>query len=288
METNIPRPTSIPLLENQVVCISTPQDLHKYQKEQWIYRGHRETDWALASSLERFCEILKIDVSSMAHIEDQLLREFKRRYHQYSDSPPVEGDLLEWLAVMQHHGAPTRLLDFSYSLYVAAYFALETATRPCAIWAMNKEWAYRESIAQQTTNQEKDFFQKPLQNSAYCRKMFRQIFKSETQRGHIVCPFSPFRLNERLTMQKSVFLLASNLSTRLEENLMAMRGWNDENNLLRLIIQPDLHKKTLGLLFNMNVTRATLFPGLDGFAQSLGVYRPVLDMNNEQEVRYPC
>jgi hypothetical protein len=48
---------------------------------------------------------------------------------------------------MQHHGAPTRLLDFTYSIYVAAYFALESADADAAVWAVNAPWALRTSVA---------------------------------------------------------------------------------------------------------------------------------------------
>jgi len=48
---------------------------------------------------------------------------------------------------MQHHGAPTRLLDFTYSFYIAAYFALEESEKDCAIWALNMKWSVEESKA---------------------------------------------------------------------------------------------------------------------------------------------
>lgn len=47
---------------------------------------------------------------------------------------------MEWLALMQHFGAPTRVLDITKSSYVAAYFAIEDATAgdDCAVWAINE------------------------------------------------------------------------------------------------------------------------------------------------------
>ena len=62
---------------------------------------------------------------------------FKRKAHQFLAQPPDPDDDFQWLALMQHHGAPTRLLDFTWSPYVAAFFALERATSDAAVWALN-------------------------------------------------------------------------------------------------------------------------------------------------------
>jgi hypothetical protein len=79
----------------------------------------------LKTTLERACESYDIPLEKARVIEDILLRNFMRKYHHYSQHIPDRGNTLEWLSVMQHYGAPTRLLDFTYSVYVAAYFALE-------------------------------------------------------------------------------------------------------------------------------------------------------------------
>ena len=62
-------------------------------------------------------------------VEGSLLREFIRRFHHYSDYAPRENDELEWFALMQHHGAPTRLLDWSDGALMALHFAVRNKSR---------------------------------------------------------------------------------------------------------------------------------------------------------------
>ena len=71
---------------------------------------------------------------------------FRRAYYQYAQHIPASESVIEWISLMQHHGAPTRLLDFTYSIYVAAYFALESADSDCAVWAVRAPWALEQSV----------------------------------------------------------------------------------------------------------------------------------------------
>ena len=89
------------------------------------------------------------------------------------------------------------------------------------------------------------------------------------------CPLNPFRLNERLRIQKGVFLVAGTIERSFMENLNAIPGHDDPRNIVQLVIPSKLRMPLLQTLFSMNITRTSLFPGLDGFAQSLGVYHPV-------------
>lgn len=77
------------------------------------FRGHADHEWRLTCSLERFGGIDR---------EMSLIKRFKQNaYPIISDRPESEW---EWLFVMQHHGLPTRLLDWSESALVALYFAV--------------------------------------------------------------------------------------------------------------------------------------------------------------------
>ena len=69
--------------------------------------------------------------------EARAIRIFRRKAHNYLDDPRALDDDLRCLALMQHHGAPTRLLDFTKSPYVAAFFALESATDDASVYALN-------------------------------------------------------------------------------------------------------------------------------------------------------
>lgn len=88
----------------------------------WIFRGHSDCKWQLWPSLERLDPQLDWEAA-----EGDLLRNFQAKARLYADDVPGDGQRVEWLGLMQHHGLPTRLLDFTYSPFVATYFALREA-----------------------------------------------------------------------------------------------------------------------------------------------------------------
>src|SRR5512134_31011 len=102
----------------------------------WCFRGQANAEWTLRSSLSRHIEVSKVTDQVWELQERRIRRIFRRKSHLFLDDLPQD-DELEWLALMQHHGAPTRLLDFTWSPYVAAFFALERARGDAAIWAIN-------------------------------------------------------------------------------------------------------------------------------------------------------
>src|SRR5689334_12744842 len=86
----------------------------------FVFRGHGDAGWALETSLERA-------TSSLPHrtVEDVLMNAFRQGAHLFEKHLPPADDDLSWLALMQHYGLPTRLLDWTRSPHVAAYFAAE-------------------------------------------------------------------------------------------------------------------------------------------------------------------
>lgn len=92
----------------------------------WLFRGHKDSKFKLEPSVERAAGGKAI---SWAALELMISEEFKskaRTYIKPAELPP-SSDSLGWLALMQHYGIPTRLIDFTYSPYVACtlHFAAE-------------------------------------------------------------------------------------------------------------------------------------------------------------------
>lgn len=92
----------------------------------------------------------------------------------------------------------------------------------------------------------------------------------------LVMPDTPYFLNERLTAHQGAFLCTGNISKPFVENLKAMIGWDRGCNVrkLRLCFDPAERVKAVKTLKRMNVSSTVLFPGLDGFARSLGEELP--------------
>src|SRR5688572_3718768 len=106
-----------------IVELSSWQDFKRMIEQfssHWAFRGQANGNWVLNNAIER-TEF----ISFYPEIERDFLTEFQRGARNYLTRDETPGHLIEWLALMQHHGAPTRLLDLSRSPFIAAYFAYE-------------------------------------------------------------------------------------------------------------------------------------------------------------------
>jgi hypothetical protein len=254
----------------------------------WIFKGLL-SEWRLHSTLDRAFLKFNIDRNDEQApanaIEKELIRDFQRLYDG-NDRQAVLEDTLYCISLMQHHGAPTRLMDWTYSPFIAAYFALEYAHDadkkkqndgkvPAAIWCFNTEWC-------------KGYVKQKPKIKSLMDIRLTEVFPpdctfiplympSEGKPFTFVYPENPYLLHTRLARQQGVFLCPSDVSKSFEVNLKKLgkkyRGSDDEIKdsiyEIRCKLTREDRIKALNQLHRMNIDRSSLFPGLDGFAKSM-------------------
>ena len=208
--------------------------------------------------------------------ESWMLLDFKREANNYLTHLPKPEDSLEWLALARHYEMPSRLVDFTYSFYVAAYLALSTRGRRFnekqkkededgCILAINLTWM-KEQVEHKLKNtwcQKYDICFK--QASFHNTELFRKFAFKYTE--DYVVPVNPLRRNPRLAKQQGLFLCPGNIKEDFDKNLR--KTLEGEENVKRLIrLRTNLRSEAMRDLSKMNVSLATLYPDLSGWAKS--------------------
>lgn len=234
-------------------------------KGKWVFRGHRAENWELESTLERAMRRFNIGQSTPSKLEGGLVRQFSRRAHHFISDAPREEEWVEWLALMQHHGAPTRLLDFTYSFYVGLFFALEDMElgSESALWAVNVDWLDGRLTKIVGANLFKTFTERD--RNVRKIKTFRGLLGSGRRMAFFL---NPYRLNQRLSIQQGIFLCPGDVSSSLVKNLEALGSAGDMIRKIKINLDQSEYRRCIRKLIRMNMTRTSLFPGLDGFAMS--------------------
>ena len=99
----------------------------------WTFRGQQDASWPLSSTLQRSGQEGRKTSVLLTGVELEIIEAFQRRAHHFLKDPPPSDKRIEWMALLQHFGGTTRLLDFTKSFYVAAFFAVERASTEAAM-----------------------------------------------------------------------------------------------------------------------------------------------------------
>lgn len=246
-------------------------DSLKDKKANWIFRG-QSSDKPLRTTLERALKDYQIDLQEAPDIEEKLIRDFRRKYFG-PDHERVLNDTLYCLSLMRHHSAPIRLLDFNYSPYIAAFFAFndkipnekeQSAGEFPVIWCFNTNWL-RGALKEFPLIRELI----PDRDSARDDNSFQQLYMGSNPQPFVFAE-NPVFLNERLIIQQGLFLCPGDVSKSLEDNIKSLSSWTNPDHIVKLkfILSKEAHIVAIKELLSMNISYASLFPGLDGFAKS--------------------
>ena len=240
-----------------------------------------DTAWDLETSLDR-ATILQYKTKWSSGMqrradlhEKWLVREFERRAHHYLSHLPGDDEIIDWLALMQDYGGPTRLLDWTRSPYVALYFAVEkkVSKKPAAVWAIDCDWALKESAK---TCDQFDPDLSPDELSAKMSRYVNELLAGKAAIGNprgVAFPTHPKRVNERMAAQQGLFLCSDRNYPPFDIAVLTMIRHDDKPDIppvRKLIVRPQQRIEFFKQLRRMNITAASLFPGLEGFVRSLG------------------
>ncbi len=236
----------------------------------YVFRGQKDSSWQLSTTLERCLNRYTSEHIIRNRAEYWLIREFRRRFHLYSSNIPADNELIDWVALMQHHGAPTRLLDFTYSYYIALYFAIADSDNDAIVWAINLRSLWKQVHSQYDFSHDLNESLKDEINLNHI-KLCNEIVKANQKEEHpFLIPVEPERLSERMSRQQGLFMMPASVSSSFQDNVLCtVNSGMDGEAIIKIIIPKKYHKDIIKDLTMMNITSESLFPGLDGFAQSL-------------------
>ncbi len=253
------------------IDIKKPKQLFDYCNlpSKYVFRGQSCYKWDLATSFER--KRTGVNWTGWYDLENKMLVEFKRQAHHYISHLPEED--VEWLALMQHYGCPTRLLDFTKSFWIALFFAINDADSDSAVWIVDTSYYIKRDEPQC-----KDYI-----ISSYNKKAAEEannILKGDdnTKYEPDVVFVEPFVINQRLSLQQGLFAFPRALDLSFEENLCKklqtksfeeLKKLEGDTSIFKLKISKKIHGSILSFLSTMNINSSTLYPGLEGFAKSM-------------------
>jgi len=230
----------------------------------FYFRGQSRERWSLVPSLTRIAVSARLTAEQALSLEFALFKKFQAE--AYRLLPPAmipdtaaRVNWLDWWTIMQHHGAPTRFLDWTTSLLVATYFAVaQGPDDDGAVWIFNiwpvvrqMEKLHPEASLHGPKNMGPD-----------------PLFRRPSAPPSLIYVYQPDRMTDRMAAQQTVFTMSAlpltDHHTVLDTVFSQRPGYYG-----KLRIRKDLKEEILIRLHRMNVTARSLFPGLDGLGRSM-------------------
>ena len=230
-------------------------------RSSYLYRGMRNVDYDLTTSLSRNCK------DAYAKLEQPLLDNFIN-YVRIED-PTINESVWKAMVIGQHYGLPTRLLDWTHSTLVALHFATleenldKLGQRDCVIWRIDLRDLNRNLPPKyQQYLKRKDTFVFSLDGLAELAPNIAQ-YDADMGAQSLVC-FEPPSVDQRIVNQYSFFSAIPSGITDLEAFLDS-----HTEKTVKYVIDKRLRWELRDILDQLNINERMIYPGTAGIASWL-------------------
>lgn len=246
---------------NEILNLISDQELDSRtgrHRSSYLYRGLPNEAFKLETSLYRNCK------DKLKDIEKSILRNFTK-YAATEDSQLKES-IWRQLIIGQHHGLPTRLLDWTFSPLIGLHFATSGEDlsnmdkHDGSLWRIDIEElnALLPNTYQNILNNENAFL--------FTVDMINNLTKNlddydVDMKSDSMVLIEPPSIDARIINQYSYFSIIPKNMTNIEEFLNSRT-----NNTVKYIIDKDLRWRVRDMLDQMNINERIMYPGLDGLS----------------------
>lgn len=233
-----------------------------------LYRGMPNADFHLATSLQRNCGEKK------DYIEESILRNFTK--YAAIEDPTLNSSVWKQMIIGQHHGLPTRLLDWTYSVLVALHFATSGEDmsnmdkHDCVLWQIDiLEMNQRLPQQYQKVLNSKNAFlmtvdmMDELTPSELNANETLKKYDKDMQDSAMVL-LEPPSVDQRIISQYSYFSIIPSGIENGGDALGIEEFLEKTNNTVRYVIDAGLKWRVRDMLDQMNINERIVYPGLDG------------------------
>ncbi len=235
-------------------------DLDRY-RSLYAYRGISDISYKLTTSLERNCKDKK------QLLEPPILKSFAK--YAAMDEPDLENSVWKQMILGQHHGLPTRLLDWSHSALIALHFATaennmdDMEKHDCAIWRIDIDELHRLIPPKYKKIELRE------RTTVFSVSMLSEACSSleeydEDMQDNAMLVIEPPSIDPRIINQYSFFSIVPSRMNDIEGFLNAYT-----NNTVKFIIDKSLRWRLRDILDQQNINERMIYPGLDGITKAL-------------------
>lgn len=244
-----------------VLTVDQPWDSrNRRHRGYYLYRGLPNESFELKTSLQRNCGRLS------AKLEPKILENFSK-YTSIETEVEID-NVWKRMILGQHHGLPTRLLDWTHSPFIALHFAADGDLKTleetnCVIWRIDIEEIH-------------SLLQKPFRTvmrkegmTVFNVNMLNSVAKSIEEydsitKGKSMVIMEPPSIDPRIVNQYAFFSVIPGQVTSIEEFLAQYT-----EKTVKYIIRKDLKWRIRDFLDEANISERIVYPGLDGICKWL-------------------